>query len=243
MKRKHAKSKDVITSPEDVPLYVGVDVHERESQLAVFERSGSLLMEKRIPTSSLESFVASLPGEKHVAVDSVGFIYPIYDRLSKLPSCHVSVANPSSVGLIAKSRLKHDKADARVLGELLRTNFLPTSYMPDEETREERLLINDRVRYGLRKGELKGSIKWLLKRKGIDVDSPFSVEGRGTLRNLRLREIDIRLDELKLVESIIERLDAEIGSIVAGDSKVRLLDTLPGVADTRRSSFLQSWVT
>ena len=220
----------MIADPEDVPLYVGVDVHERESQLAVFERSGSLLMEKRIPTSSLESFVSSLPGEKHVAVESVGFIYPIYDRLSRLPGCHVSVANPSGVGLIAKSRLKHDKADAKVLGELLRTNFLPTSYMPDEETREERLLINDRVRYGTQKGQLTASIKWLLKRRGIDVTNPFSTAGRGALRDLHLREIGIRLDELRLVESIIERLDAEIGCIVARNPKAKLLDTLPGVA-------------
>jgi len=58
-------------------LYVGVDVHERESQLAIFEESGSLVDEKRIPTGSLESFISSLPGEKHVAIEAVGFIYPI----------------------------------------------------------------------------------------------------------------------------------------------------------------------
>jgi hypothetical protein len=33
------------------------------------------------------------------------------------------------------------RADAKTLGELLRTNFLPVSYMPDEETRESRFLI------------------------------------------------------------------------------------------------------
>ena len=58
-----------------VVLYVGADVHERESQLAVFDPSGSLLQEKRLPTTELESFIDSLPGEKHVAMESVGFIY------------------------------------------------------------------------------------------------------------------------------------------------------------------------
>ena len=165
MKRKQVKSKGMVTDQE-ATLYIGADVHERESQLAIFEQAGRLVMEKRISTSCLESFIASLPGEKQIAVESVGFIYPIYDRLSKLPACHVSVADPSNVRLIAKSRLKNDRADARALGELLRTNFLPTSYIPDEETREKRLLINDRVRYGLRSGELRGSIRWLLKRRG-----------------------------------------------------------------------------
>jgi hypothetical protein len=95
----------MLSSQVVTPLYVGVDVHERESQLAVFEQNGSLVIEKRIPTVTLESFVSSLPGEKHVAIESVGFIYPIYDRLSKIPSCHVSVAVPGYVRLISKSRL------------------------------------------------------------------------------------------------------------------------------------------
>jgi hypothetical protein len=37
----------------DGTLYVGVDVHEKESQLAVFEKGGSLLMEERMPTKDL----------------------------------------------------------------------------------------------------------------------------------------------------------------------------------------------
>jgi transposase len=40
----------------------------------------------------------------------------------------------------------------------------------------------------------------------------------------------IRLDELELVESVTERLDGQISSIVPTDSRARLLDTLPGVA-------------
>lgn len=215
---------------QETPLYVGVDLHERESQLAIFSQEGSLLAEKRIPTSSLESFLGSLPGEKRVAIETVGFVYPIYDRLVKIPSCKVSVADPNNVRLIAKNRLKHDRADARALGELLRTNFLPLAHMADEQTREKKFLINDRVRYGLRRAQLRTTIRWLLKRRGIEIKRPFSHEGRKELRGLRLQEMDIRLDELALVESITERLDGQISSIVPTDHGARLLDTLPGVA-------------
>ena len=138
----------MITSQETTPPYIGVGVHERESRLAIFEQWGSLLMEKRIPTSSLESFVSSLPGKKHVAIEAVGFIYP-----TGSPSFHVSVVDPGNARLIARSRLKHGRADAKALGELLKTNFLPTY-----QTREKRLLTKDRVRYGPRRGKLKGSI-------------------------------------------------------------------------------------
>ena len=36
-------------------VYIGADVHERETQLAIFEPSGTLLQEKRIPTKDLQS--------------------------------------------------------------------------------------------------------------------------------------------------------------------------------------------
>ena len=34
-------------------IYLGVDVHERESQVAAFDKEGELLDEKRMPTGSL----------------------------------------------------------------------------------------------------------------------------------------------------------------------------------------------
>ena len=231
MKRQHAKSKDMIKQSQNV-VYIGAGVHERETQLAIFEPGGTLLQEKRMPTKDLQSFVHSLPArEKHLALESVGFIYPLYDKLRQIPRCEVAVANPTTVNLIARSKLKHDKTDAKVLGELLRMNYLPLSHLPEEGTREQRLLINDRVKYGLRRSDLKVSIRWLLKRRGIDEGKKvFTLEGRRKLRSLSLREIDIRLDELELIESIVDKLDEQIKQTVAMGKKAKLLDTIPGVA-------------
>jgi len=176
-------------------------------------------------------FLSSLPGEKRVAIESVGFIHPIYEKLSSIQGCIVSVANPSRLRLISQSGTKTDRNDAKVLGDLLRTNYLPLAHMRDKETREKLFVVNDRVTYGLRRGELRGTIRWLLKRRGIEIDAPlFSDEGRKKLKELRLQEIEIRLDELALVESTIEKLDHRIVEIVSTDEKARLLDTLPGVA-------------
>jgi hypothetical protein len=52
-------------------VYVGIDVHEKESQLAVLEKEDSLLLEERIPTKDLGKFLSSLPGEKRVAIDGM----------------------------------------------------------------------------------------------------------------------------------------------------------------------------
>jgi transposase len=222
--RKRAKS----GSMSNV-LYVGVDLHEKESQLAVFEQGGTLLEERRLPTGELASFLSSLPGEKRVAIESVGFVYPVYDSLSSLQDCRVTVANVNKLQLISRSSTKHDSADARILGDLLRTNYLPVAHMRDRETREKFAVVRERVIYGLKRGELRGSVRWLLKKRGIEVERPFSPEGRARLKELRLQEVDDRLAELDLVESIVERLDVQIVDIASRDRKARLLDTLPGM--------------
>jgi hypothetical protein len=100
-------------------------------------------LERSVRTRILPKFISSLPGEKHVSLESVGFIYSIYDVLVK-ECCDVAVANPNNVLLIVRTRIKHDRVDARVLGELLRISFFPKSHIPSEATREKCLLTRER---------------------------------------------------------------------------------------------------
>ena len=212
-------------------VYFGVDVHEKESQVAVLDKEGTALLEKRFPTGKLSEFISKFPAEeKYVAIESVGFIRPIYEGLTRIPSCSVSVANPSKVKLIAGSKTKNDRSDSFILGDLLRTNYLPESYIADDSTMEKRYLIRDRVNYGLRRAQLNTSIRWMLKRRGIKIKAPFSENGRKELRKLGLREINIRLKDLELTESIIKELDTDIALAVMSDKNAQLIDTIPGIA-------------
>ena len=205
-------------------IYLGVDVHERESQVAAFDKEGELLYEKRMPTGSLAKYVSSLDGKKHVAVEAVGFIYPLYDQLKGLEDCTVSVASPSRLQLIAKSKLKNDRVDAKALGELLRTNYLPTSHMIDPDARERKLLAMERARYSRRRAKVIIETKWLLKRRGI------KVRKFDELKELHLAEIDRRVREMELLNSIIDELDDAIRETVERDERAKLLDTIPGIA-------------
>ena len=57
----------------------------------------------------------------------------------------VKLANPSKVKIIAESQIKTDKVDALALAQLLRTNFLPESYLAPKEQREARDLLRYRI--------------------------------------------------------------------------------------------------
>jgi len=84
---------------------------------------------------------------KNLRVEFFGlrFIYPIYDDLRQIPDCEVFVCNPRTIREKAKAKIKHDRVDARILGDSLRANYFPKSHMPDEETREKRFLTKERV--------------------------------------------------------------------------------------------------
>lgn len=61
------------------------------------------------------------------------------------------------------------------------------------------------------------------------VERPFSVTGRKKLKSLGLFEIESRLEELSLVESMIEKLDGITLKLVLKDKNAKLLDTLHGI--------------
>ena len=108
-----------------------------------------------------------------------------------LPSRTAPSRSPTRAGCGSYRSLgrRNDRNDAKVSGDLLRTNYLPLAHMRDEETREKLFVVNDRVTYGLMRGQLRGTMRWLLKRRDVEVDAPFSDEGRRKLKELRLREM------------------------------------------------------
>lgn len=154
-------------------LYVGVDVHKIESHLAVLERDGSLVEERRLPARELGGFPSSLPGEKRVAIEATGFVYPVYDRLSSFEGCVVTVANPNRLKLISGSSNKNYRNDAKALGDLLRTDYLPVAHLRDMETREKALR-------GQRQGDLR------FEERGTQGDNQMALEEEGASRSTRL---------------------------------------------------------
>ena len=68
------------------------------------------------------------------------------------------LAHPVYVKPFAKKHVKTDKVDARVLAQLLRMNYLPESYVPGKEIRDQRVMIRHhaslvRLRTSIKKGE------------------------------------------------------------------------------------------
>ena len=123
------------------------------------------------------------------------------------------------------------------MGDLLRTNYLPLAHMRDEETREKLFVVKDRVNYGTEERSPEGHDKVAPEeeRHRCREGSRSVDEGRKRLRALQLQEIDIRLDELELVESTIEKLDCQIRDIVSKDAESEAPGHDPGRGTLHRA--------
>jgi transposase len=130
--------------------YIGLDVASKNSFVHVIDGHGKKIESKEIPTdkdSYRQYFRLWARKPVHVAVEAGGHTRWIHDTITKL-GIDVYVVNPHKVKLIAESKKKTDKVDAKVLAELLRLDGLPKRvHVAEGESRELRDLL--RARYQL----------------------------------------------------------------------------------------------
>jgi len=212
--------------------YIGIDVHKRQSQVAVVEDDGSTQRESRVDNAELGEFVAEYEDAQAV-IEATSNYYAIYDALEQ--HLEVSVAHPTKLAWIAKSRQKTYEADASKLAELLRLDAVPESYVPPEEIRECRALARGRKKLVEKRTDAKNEVHAILDQNGIRIDSPFTDEGREQLAALEVEGSDQVMLEQWLgtiddLDARIKDVDREIVEMSKSISDVDLLMTIPGVA-------------
>jgi transposase len=92
---------------------------------------------------ALQSFFSTIQKGK-VAIESTTIWEHIYETLTTL-GLEVTLVNPLKIRTIAETKIKTDKIDAQILAHLLRSDFLPTSYLPLPDIRDLRDSIRQRA--------------------------------------------------------------------------------------------------
>lgn len=174
------------------------------------------------------------PGD-HVVLEATMNTWAVV-RLLKPHVASVSVANPLKVKHIAEAHVKTDKIDAEVLAQLLRCNYLPKVWQPDETTSLLRELTARRTAFVAQRTAIRNRIQSTLMSRLLRCSSGklFSVAGLAWLATLELDAparllIDCELALHAAVEQQIEVLDAELAKHSHENENVKLLMTLPGV--------------
>lgn len=107
--------------------YIRLDVASKSSFVYVIDGRGKKIESKEIPTDRdgyRQYFGEWSKKAVYVAVEAGGHPRWIHDTITKL-GINVYIVNPQKVKLIAESKKKTDKIDAKILADLLRIDGLP----------------------------------------------------------------------------------------------------------------------
>lgn len=227
-----------------VPVrFVGLDVHKQQITYCILDSSGTVLQEGQIVLTKdlLAKFATTklLPTD-HVALETTTNCWSVVDVLQKhVPN--VVVSNPMATKAIAQSKIKTDKVDAKVLAQLLRCDFLPTVWQPDEATRLRRQLSGRRSSLVGQRTQLQNRIHSVLAMRLIVPPAGvalFGTHGIAWLKALTEKTIDadglmMIVSDLRMLNSVqaeIDQFDRRLAELAWRDERVKLLMTIPGVS-------------
>ena len=220
-------------------MYVGIDLHKRSFSFVTLSESGEKLSEGKRSTSFEEvcDFASQLDHRHHVVLEPLDNCYWFMDQLRPYASS-IHLANPGKVRLIAESRLKNDRIDARILADLLRVGYLPEVYIPNYTIRGWRCLVSHRIHLVRDRTRMKNRILGLINREGhrITATDPFGKRGRQQLDSLELSPslrsmVDDHVIHLDLLSVQIGQLDEKISRAAGSDEVVKVLMTIDGIGE------------
>jgi transposase len=235
--------------PKEIIRYVGLDVHKRVVEACLVDAAGKVLARERFALNrqTLERFATKiLRRTDHVALEATTNCWAVADVL-RSHVARVLVSNPMATKAIALAKVKTDKVDAHVLAQLLRCDFLPEVWQPDEATRRLRELTGRRSSLVGMRTAMRNRIHAVLAVRLIETPKElFAPTGLQWLAGVELDEqgrllVDLDLRQMDRVQKEIDAVDEELARRAYASDAVKLLMTLPGVDVATALAILAAW--
>jgi len=230
--------------------YCGIDIAMKFSYIYITDSWGRKKISGEIATTSMALTQRLRPYVRQglkIAIEAGNQTAWIYDCLTRL-GAEVVVVNPAKVKLIAESRRKTDKIDAKILAELLRLDGLPEPvHMPGRGTRELRGLLVARKQLVQARTKLCNVARGMLRQEGIRLPTRYlsTFKGWQTLlahEGYECKHITSVLSAyyesfVSLTRSI-RALDKELAQREQNDKRASRLQTMPKVGRIASLTFI-----
>jgi len=220
--------------------YVGVDVHPSSASVTILDPQSQSCEQFDFPMNpaGMRSFQERLRPEDRVALEATTNAHGLRRRLLGLVK-EIAVANPAKMKAISQSHAKTDRNDSYQLAVLFLAGTLPTIWIPDEETRQDRAVLVHRAGLIRESTRLRNRIRSLLTEEGFTW--PHSdIFSRDARRFLRKLHGELTWDAQARLTSLLAQLDALQGTIHKLEATIELraqkrapqmgvLMTIPGI--------------
>lgn len=213
-------------------LYGGIDTHKESFTGCILDEEGSALREHSFPATkeAVEKFTAGIPSSRMtIAIEACGIWRGAYNIFREL-GYEVKLANPKITHDLAGSK-KLDKVDAKTLADLLRTNYLPEVYIPDDDILRLRDLARHKANLTRLRVKVQVKIKGYLLREGVKYGKNIWTEKALS----ELSENDLSMKNLINVYWSLKGEEKEvmnrIKKIARNMKKATLLMSMPGIGE------------
>lgn len=229
-------------------LYVGLDVHSRQSSLCILNSGGGTVNQIQLkgPRSSIVDHLRQLKEPFAICYEASCGYGQLYERLTPIAH-HVAVAHPGKLRLIYGSKRKNDRIDAQKLAKLLLLDMVPPVHVPSIDVRAWRSLImlrqrvlalvvrcKNQIRGVLREHDIVGA-KWLWSKKQLAWLESLQLHPIAKLR------LELAVEEFKAHSAKMKRIERELQKYADRSPTVKLLMTIPGVGIRTAETFI-AWV-
>jgi len=230
------------------PFYLGIDLHLKRTYMVLMNQTGEVIDERRISNNEIKEYlIERVPKNTHAVMEATRNWAFMYDHLSQHVE-RVDLAHPKELKAISSAVVKADHIDAKVLANLARLDFLPTSYAAPKDIRDLRTYIRHRDQLVRMRTQVKNPTHAVLASYNIasPVSDLFGVEGREFLEEvmqtkLRTAAKKVLHDHLYLIDELskqIEIVEAEIKLSPEQNQMVRLLKTVPGIGQVTATTIM-----
>lgn len=225
--------------------FLGIDLHKQFAYWHLMDDRGVTLWQGKVPSTEKDTrgkvHALDVPlGEIVAAIESVEHYGWYADILTACGIGEVKLANPHKLRLIAENPLKNDKKDAEIIATYLRSNTLPESYLAPKEIRDLRELVRTRMYLAKHRTSAKIRIRNALSKHGFvcrykDISGD---KARIWLTHVPVpddhkREIESLLNFISALDTEVEKFEAEMKCRAKQYPEVKILKTIPGIADIR----------
>jgi len=223
-------------------IHQGVDLHKKFFTFCSLDDRTGMKTEGKVYNSdpeALREYLNQFDAPSEVAVEASRGWYWFVDMLQEA-GVMVHLANPKQTKAIAWARVKNDRVDARTLCHLLKSDLLPTCWIPEKPWRDVREIVRYRMKLVRTSTQFKNVIHSYLGKQNIHPEfrSIWSGKGREWLEEVELKYPHEEMKEycLELIDhldKVIHEYDKKLKAIGYRPKGIELVETIPYAGYTR----------
>jgi transposase len=208
--------------------YIGVDLHKTNFVVCFMAEDETTWLETYpLTKTGINRLISHLDKEDEVAVEVTANIYYFYDQI-KEHVARIVLVDTYRFSVIATSKKKTDKADARALARFLKLGYLPEVPVPSEKIRQLRHLLQARETLVGIRTKLKNMGHGTLTRNGIALSR--SAFASSVSRARLAKRDDLASADHVILQSVLRQIEDLDGEVAVLETEIiRVGKTLAGL--------------